>query len=68
VGCYSVPQTWFFFAAVFLHMFFFFKYLCRIYFFNIELVENLALNFPTGFFCPKLSSFFFRIIFVDLIF
>jgi hypothetical protein len=49
------------------------------FFFNIELVENLALTFPACFsfhffsfcFCfffPKLSLFFFRIVFVDFIF
>ena len=58
---------------------FFFKIIFVDFFFNIELVENLALTFPTCFFFhffPKLSfSFFFIflcffsiIVFVDFIF
>jgi hypothetical protein len=61
---------------------YFFKIIFVEFFFNIELVENLALTFPTCFFfhlfllffSPKLSSsffhffvFFFRIVFVDFI-
>ena len=60
---------WFLFAIVFPHMFFS-KIIFIKFFFNIELVENSALTFPTCFFSifsicfaffflPKLSSSFF---------
>jgi hypothetical protein len=53
VYCYSVPSTWFLFCcSISLHVFF--NYLCWIYFFNIELVENWALAFLICF----LFSFF----------
>jgi hypothetical protein len=75
-------------ATVFSHMFFFYeffqKFICRFYFFNIELVENLALIFfslkhcgllrcvVTCFFsffvCFLFCMIFFKIIFVDFIF
>jgi hypothetical protein len=46
------------FATVFPHMFFFQNYLC-LFFFNIELIKNLALTFPTCFF----FHFFSKIVF-----
>ena len=78
VDCYNVSLYCFCFATVFSRMCFL-NYLCQIYFFNIELIENSALTFPTCFFLfflPKLSSssslffffiflcFFFKIVFV----
>jgi len=71
-------STWFLFCySVFQHVFFSKLSLSNI-FFNIELVENLALTFPTCFFScfflffPKIIFFFFvffsRIVFVDFIF
>jgi len=72
------PPYDFCFAAVFLHMFFLKNYLCRIYFFNIKLVESWALAFPIYFyfkivffyfcFISFFFIFFFRIVFVDFIF
>jgi hypothetical protein len=72
------PPHDFCFAVVFLHMFFLKNYLCRIYFFNIEPVENWALAFPIYFFFKIVFFyfcfisfffvFFFKIIFVDFIF
>ena len=75
VDCYKVFPYGFCFATLFPHIFFFQNYLCW-FFFNIELVENLALTFLTCFsfhFFPKLSFSFFcvffsRIVFVDFIF
>jgi len=47
----------FFFATVFPHMYFF-KIIFVEFFFNIELVENLALTFPTCFFFHLFLLFF----------
>jgi hypothetical protein len=82
-GLLQCFPTWFLFSKSISPHVFFQNYLCR-FFFNIELVENLVLTFPTCFFfhlfCffffPKLSSSFFvfflcfsfRIVFVDFIF
>jgi hypothetical protein len=49
MNCYNVFPHGFFFYSVSSHVFFQ-NYLCR-FFFNIELVENSALTFPTCFFC-----------------
>ena len=53
MNCYNVFPHGFFFYSVSSHVFFQ-NYLCR-FFFNIELVENSALTFPTCFF-----SIFFK--------
>jgi hypothetical protein len=55
VDCYSVFPTCFFFL----------NYLCLIYFFNIELVENLALPFPTCFFSHFFLFFFYFWFFIQ---
>jgi hypothetical protein len=80
-GLLQYFPTWFLFCySVSSHVFF--KLSLLNFFYNIELVKNLALTFPTYFifhlfsfffllFFPKLSSFFiifFRIVFVDFIF
>jgi hypothetical protein len=78
-----VFPPWFLFCYNVSPHVFFLNYLCR-FFFNIELVENSALTFPTCFFfhfffllffqnCLLLSffsffCFFFKIVFVDFIF
>ena len=75
VDCYNVSLYCFCFATVFSRMCFL-NYLCQIYFFNIELIENSALTFPTPFFfhffvfffqnCLLLPLFFFFYLFVFL--
>ena len=71
-------------ATVFPHLLFFFvfqNFICRFYFFNIELVENLALLFFSLKYCGLLQCFltcfvfvfffcmiFSKIIFVDFMF
>ena len=79
MDCYSVSPIQFLFCCSVSPYIFLKNYLYRIYFFNIELADNLALAFPTCFFyflflflffhnCHFLHLFFFRIIFVDFIF
>jgi hypothetical protein len=66
-----VFPPWFLFCYNVSPHVFFLNYLCR-FFFNIELVENSALTFPTCFFFhfffsfvfPKLSSSFFFFFFL----
>ena len=68
--------TWFLFCySVSPHVFFFQNYVCQIYFFNIELVENLTLAFPICFFYffyfsffPKLSFFTYLFLFFSELF
>jgi len=71
VNCYSVSPTWFLFCCSVSPHVFFLNHLYWIYFFNIELVENLALAFPTCFFflfcffsknCLLFFVCFFRIV------
>jgi len=59
MDCYSVSLHSFCFTAVFPHIFFLKNYLYRIYFFNIELADNLALAFLICFF---LFLFFSKIV------
>ena len=80
--CYSVSPTQFLFCCNVSPHIFFKNYLYRIYFFNIEPANNLALAFPTCFFFVFIFFqnyhlhifffccfvFFFRIIFVNFIF
>ena len=77
VNCYSVSPIWFLFCCSVSPHVFFLNHLYWIYFFNIELVENLALAFPTCFFflfcffsknCLLFFVCFFRIVFVDFLF
>jgi hypothetical protein len=72
MGLFSFSFSFFLFS----YMIFFQNYLCCFYFFNIKLIENLALYFkktnivacysysPPGFFCYD----FFKIIFVNFFF
>ena len=57
MDCYNVSLYCFCFATVFSRMCFL-NYLCQIYFFNIELIENSALTFPTCFFLFFFVFFF----------
>ena len=57
VDCYNVFLHGFCFPKVFPHMFFF-KIIFVDFFFNIELVENLVLTFPTCFFFHLFCFFF----------
>jgi len=59
VNCYNISPCDFCFATVFLHMFFFPKLSLSNSFFNIELVENSALTFPTCFFSISFHLFCF---------
>jgi len=59
VDCYNVFPTWFLFCCSVSPHVFFLNYLSRIYFFNIELVENLALAFPICFVFPFFFLFCF---------
>jgi len=71
----TVFPAWFFypcFFCVFILFYFFKNYLCWFYFFNIELIENLALYFfkktlwiATMFSHMIFFMIFFKIIFVD---
>ena len=57
--CYNVSTHGFYFAIVFSHIFFFFKIIfVKLFFFNIKLVENLDLTFPTCFFFMFVFAFF----------
>jgi hypothetical protein len=69
------PLHSFCFTAVFPHIFFLKNYLYRIYFFNIELADNLALAFLICFFfflffqnCHFLHIFFFFVLFFSELF
>ena len=62
MDCYNVSPHDFYFAIVF-PLLFLFKIIFVEFFFNIELVKNLALTF-----LRVLFPFFFRIIFADFIF
>ena len=61
VDCYSISPHGFCFATVFPHMFF--SKLSLSIFFNIELIGNLALTFPTCFFFHFVLLFFHKIVF-----
>jgi len=56
MNCYSVSPTYFLFCCSVSPYIFLKNYLYRIYFFNIELADNLALAFPVCFFLFPFSK------------
>jgi len=66
-GLLQCFPTWFLFSKSISPHVFFQNYLCR-FFFNIELVENLVLTFPTCFFFFVLIFFFQNCLLIFLFF
>jgi len=72
VDCYSISPTWFLFCYNISPNVFVSKFSLLNFFFNIELVDNLALAFPTCFFlyffCFCFLFFFPKIVFFFMFF